>query len=113
MVPVIVPVIDIVEAQKFRTTLAIVVRFTRLQRAYNFERKLQGRGGLSFNKGERMCQYFSLRTSRAILVVVEAFLDLIESQVVMLSVGSVKNSTFGLIEMHLIKREWDAVFVVH
>ena len=61
-----------------------------------------------------MCQYFSLRTSRAILVVVEAFLDLtIESQVVMLSVGPVKNSTFGLIEMHLIKREWDAVFVVH
>ena len=98
----------------FQTPLATVVEFTCLQRAYDFERELRGRGELSFNKGERMCQYFSLRTSRAILVVVEAFLDLtIESQVVMLSVGPVKNSTFGLIEMHLIKREWDAVFVVH
>ena len=53
-----------------------------------------------------MCQYLGLRASRAILVVVEAFLDLtIESQVVMLSVGSVKNSTFGLIEMHLMETE--------
>ena len=53
-----------------------------------------------------MYQYFGLRASQVILVVVEAFLDLmIESQVVMLSVGSVKNSTFGLIEMHLMERE--------
>ena len=61
-----------------------------------------------------MCQYLGLRASRAILVVVEAFLDLtIESQVVMLSIGSVKNSTFGLIEMHLMERGMVGVFVVH
>ena len=63
-----------------------------------------------------MWQYLSLRASQVILVVVETFLDLtIESQELILSLGVVslvKNSTFSLIEIHLIKREWVRVFVV-
>ena len=43
---------------------------------------------MSFNEGERMCQYFVLRTSQVILVVVETFLDLIiEFRDLVLSVG--------------------------
>ena len=57
-----------------------------------------------------------MRASQVILVVVETFLDLtIESQELILSLGVVslvKNSTFSLIEIHLIKREWVRVFVV-
>ena len=87
MVPVIAPVIDIVEAQKFRTTLAIVVKFTRLQRAYNFEQELRVSGELTWNEEERMWQYFGLRASQVILVV-EVFLDLtIEFQEFILSLG--------------------------
>ena len=56
-----------------------------------------------------MWQYFSLRASQVILVVVETFLDLIiEFRDLVLSVGvlvSVKNSTFSLIEMHLMESE--------
>ena len=63
-----------------------------------------------------MWQYFSLRASQVILAVVETFLDLIiEFREFMLSVGvvgSVKNSTFSLIEMHLMERKWVGVFVV-
>ena len=76
LVPVIIPVIDIVEAQKFRTTLANAVEFTRLQRAYNFERELRVSGELTWNEEERMYQYFALRTSQVILIVVGTFLDL-------------------------------------
>ena len=44
---------------------------------------------MSFNEGERMRQYFVLRTSQVILVVVETFLDLtIESREVTLSLGA-------------------------
>ena len=54
-----------------------------------------------------MWQYFSLRASQVILVVVETFLDLIiEFRDLVLSVGvlvSVKNSTFSL---YLMEREW-------
>ena len=57
-----------------------------------------------------------MRPSQIILVVVETFLDLtIESQEFILSLGVVslvKNSTFSLIEIYLIKREWVRVFVV-
>ena len=88
MVPVIAPVINIAEAQKFRTTLAIVVKFTRLQRAYNFEQELRVSGELTWNEEERMWQYFGLRASQVILVVVEVFLDLtIEFQEFILSLG--------------------------
>ena len=63
-----------------------------------------------------MWQYFSLRASQVILAVVETFLDLIiEFRDLVLSVGvlvSVKNSTFSLIEMHLMGRKWVGVFVV-
>ena len=63
-----------------------------------------------------MWQYFSLRASQVILAVVETFLDLIiEFRDLVLSVGvlvSVKNSTFSLIEMHLMESEWAGVFVV-
>ena len=63
-----------------------------------------------------MWQYFSLRASQVILAVVETFLDLIiEFRDLVLSVGvlvSVKNSTFSLMEMHLMEREWVGVFVV-
>ena len=63
-----------------------------------------------------MWQYFSLRASQVILVVVETFLDLIiEFRDLVLSVGvlvSVKNSTFSLIEMYLMEREMVGVFVV-
>ena len=56
-----------------------------------------------------------MRASQVILVVVETFLDLtIDSQELILSLGVVslvKNSTFSLIEIHLIKREWVRVFV--
>ena len=87
MVPVIAPIIDNVEAQKFRTTLAIVVKFTRLQRAYNFEQELRVSGELTWNEEERMWQYFGLRASQVILVV-EVFLDLtIEFQEFILSLG--------------------------
>ena len=64
-----------------------------------------------------MYHYFGLRASQVILVVVETFLDLtIESRDIILSLGvlvSVKNSTFSLIEMRLMEREWVGVFVVH
>ena len=64
-----------------------------------------------------MCQYFGLRASQVTLVVVETFLDLtIESREFILSLrflGLVKNSTFSLIEMHLMERKWVGVFVVH
>ena len=117
MIPVIAPVINIVEAQRFRTTLAIVVKFTRLQIAYNFERELRENGELTRYKVELMYHYFALRASQVILVVIETFLDLIiEFREFMLSVGvvgSVKNSTFNLIEMHLMEREMVGVFVVH
>ena len=57
-----------------------------------------------------------MRASQVILVVVETFLDLtIESREFILSLrflGLVKNSTFSLIEIHLIKREWVRVFVM-
>ena len=57
-----------------------------------------------------------MRASQVILVVVETFLDLtIESQELILSLGVVSlvnNSTFSLIEIHLIKRELVRVFVV-
>ena len=90
MVPVIAPVIDIVEAQKIRTTLAIVVKFTRLQRAYNFKWEARESSELTRYEGERMWQYFALRASQVILVVVETFLDLmIELREFMLSVGVV------------------------
>ena len=63
-----------------------------------------------------MCQYFGLRASQVILVVVETFLDLtIEFRDLVLSLGvlaSVKNSTFSLIEMYLMEREMVGVFVV-
>ena len=63
-----------------------------------------------------MWQYFSLRASQVILVIVQTFLDLtIESREFILSLrflGSVVNSTFGLIEMHFMEREWVGVFVV-
>ena len=62
LVPVIAPVIDIVEAQKFRTTLAIIVKFTRLQRAYDFERELRENSELTWYKVELMYHYFALRT---------------------------------------------------
>ena len=89
MVPVIAPVINIVEAQRFRTTLAIVVKFTRLQRAYNFEQELRVSGELTWNEEERMWQYFGLRASQVILVVIETFLDLkVESREVTLSLGA-------------------------
>ena len=59
---------------------------------------------------ELMYHYFASRTSQVILVVVETFLDLtIESREFILSLiflGLVKNSTFSLIEMHLMKKEW-------
>ena len=117
MVPVIVPVIDIVEAQRFRTTLAIVVKFTRLQRAYDFEREVRENSELTRYEVELMYHYFALRASQVILVVIETFLDLIiEFRDLVLSVGvlvSVKNSTFSLMEMHLMEREWVGVFVVH
>ena len=117
LIPVIIPVIDIVEAQKFRTTLAIVVKFTCLQRAYNLKWEVRESSELTRYEGERMWQYFSLRASQVILAVVETFLDLIiEFRDLVLSVGvlvSVKNSTFSLMEMHLMEREWVGVFVVH
>ena len=98
---VITPVIDIVEVQRFRTTIATAIAFTQLQRSYDFERELRVNGELSFYEGERMCQYFGLRASQVILVVVETFLDLtIESRELILSLrflGLVKNSTFSLI----------------
>ena len=87
MVPVIAPVVDIVEAQKFRTTLAIVVRFTRLQRAYNFERELRESSELTWYEVELMYHYFALRASQVILVVIETFLDL-KSREVTLSLGA-------------------------
>ena len=87
MVPVIAPVIDIVEAQRFRTTLAIVVRFTRLQRAYNFERELRESSELTWYEVELMYHYFGLRASQVILVVIETFLDL-KSREVTLSLGA-------------------------
>ena len=74
MVPVIAPVINIVEAQ--RTTLAIVFKFTRLQRAYDFERELRESSELMRYEVELMYHYFASRTSQVILVVVETFLDL-------------------------------------
>ena len=68
---------------------------------------------MSFNEGERMCQYFVLRASQVTLVVVETFLDLtIESREFILSLrflGLVKNSTFS---SYLLEREWVGVFVV-
>ena len=76
LVPVIAPVINIVEAQRFRTTLAIVVKFTRLQRAYDFERELRESSELTRYEVELMYHYFVLRASQVILVVVETFLDL-------------------------------------
>ena len=73
--------VDVVETLRFRTIPDIVVEFTHLRTAYNFERELRVNGELSFYEGERMCQYFGLRASQVILVVVETFLDLtIESQ---------------------------------
>ena len=62
LIPVIAPVINIVEAQRFRTTLAIVVEFTRLQRAYDFERELRENSELTWYKVELMYHYFALRT---------------------------------------------------
>ena len=98
MVPVIAPVIDIVEAQRFWKTIATVVEFACLQGSYDFDQELRVGGELSWYEGERMCQYFRLRASQVILVVVETFLDLtIESREVALSLGvlvSVQNSTF-------------------
>ena len=86
LVPVIAPVIDIVEAQRFRTTLAIVVKFIRLQRAYDFERELRENSELTWYKVELMYHYFGLRASQVILVVIETFLDLkIEPREVTLS----------------------------
>ena len=76
MVPVIAPVINIVEAQKIRTTLAIVVKFTRLQRAYDFERELRESSELTWYEVESMYHYFALGASQVILVVIETFLDL-------------------------------------
>ena len=70
-------------------THSYVVEFTCIQRAYDFERGLRVSGEMSFNEGKRMCQYFVLRTSQVILVVVETFLDLtIESREVTLSLGA-------------------------
>ena len=116
LVPVIAPVINIVEAQRFRTTLAIIVKFTRLRRAYDFERELRENSELTRYKVELMYHYFGLRASQVILAVVETFLDLIiEFWDLVLSVRvlvSVKNSTFSLIEMHLMESEWAGVFVV-
>ena len=89
MVPVIAPVINIVEAQRFRTTLAIVVKFTSLQRAYDFERELRENSELTRYKVELMYHYFALRASQVILVVIETFLDLkVESREVTLSLGA-------------------------
>ena len=57
-----------------------------------------------------------MRASQVTFVVVETFLDLtIESREFILSLrflGLVKNSTFSLIEMHLMERKWVGVFVV-
>ena len=87
---VIAPVINIVEAQRFRTTLAIVVKFTCLQRAYNLKWEVRESSELTRYEGERMWQYFSLRASQVILAVVKTFLDLtIESQEFILSLGAV------------------------
>ena len=89
MVPVIAPVIDIAEAQRFRSTLAIVVKFTCLQRAYNLKWEVRESSELTRYEGERMWQYFSLRASQVILAVVETFLDLkVESGEVTLSLGA-------------------------
>ena len=62
LVPVIALVINIVEAQKIRTTLAIVVKFTRLQRAYDFEWELRESSELTRYEVESMYHYFALRT---------------------------------------------------
>ena len=76
LVPVIAPVINIVEVQRFWATLAIVFKFTRLQRAYDFERELRESSELTRYEVELMYHYFASRTSQVILVVVETFLDL-------------------------------------
>ena len=87
LVPVIAPVVDIVEAQKFQTPLATVVEFTRLQRVYNFERDLWACSKLSGYKRERMYRYFKMRTLIVILVV-EIFLGLaVESRESISSLG--------------------------
>ena len=100
----------------FRTTRTIVVKFTRLQRAYDFKWEVRESSELTRYEVELMYHYFGLRASQVIFVVVQTFLDLtIESREFMLSlgvVGLVNNSTFSLIEMHLMKKEWVRVFVV-
>ena len=39
--------VDVIETRRFQTPLATVVEFTRLQRAYNFEREFRVIGELS------------------------------------------------------------------
>ena len=89
LVPVIAPVIDIVEAQEFRTSLAIVFKFTRLQRAYDFKWEFRESSELTRYKVELMYHYFALRASQVILVVIKTCLDVkVESREVTLSLGA-------------------------
>ena len=89
MASVITPIIDIVEAQRFRTDIATIVALTHLQRVYDFERELRENSELTWYKVELMYHYFALRASQVILVVIETFLDLkVESREVTLSLGA-------------------------
>ena len=73
----------------FRTTRTIVVKFTRLQRAYDFKWEVRESSELTRYEVELMYHYFGLRASQVILVVIETFLDLkVESREVTLSLGA-------------------------
>ena len=73
----------------FRTTRTIVVKFTRLQRAYDFKWEVRESSELTRYEVELMYHYFALRASQVILVVIETFLDLkVESREVTLSLGA-------------------------
>ena len=61
--------VDVVETRRFQTSLATVVKFTRLQRVYSFEREFRVSSELSRYEREMMYRYFEMRTLKVILVV--------------------------------------------